>query len=125
MFAEQAERMREEQNHLQQQQIKKPVMGTVLKLDTSGTFSGTIGLFFEGSEKSLLAYLEGYASLHESQELKLKRQNDGKEHSSSQMGSEEGRKGGGKDRGRGRRKREEELGRGRRKKGGKREEEGR
>lgn len=41
MFAEQAERMREEQNHLQRQQIKKPVMGTALEPDTSGTFSGT------------------------------------------------------------------------------------
>lgn len=40
MFAEQAER--KEQNHLQQQQIKKPVMGTALEPDTSGTFSGTI-----------------------------------------------------------------------------------
>lgn len=44
----------------------------------------------------MLAYLEGYASLHESQELKLKRQNAGKEHSSSQKGLEGDRKGGGK-----------------------------
>lgn len=48
MFAEQAERMREEQNHLQRQQIKKPVMGTALELDTSGTFSRTIDFPLKG-----------------------------------------------------------------------------
>lgn len=63
----------------------------------------------------MLPYLKGYASLHEGQEHKLKRQNAGKEHSSSQMGLEGDRRGG-KDRGRGRRKREEEIERVRRRK---------